>query len=166
MSSRGQMWRLNVREPADLARQLYKSENGRIEIPELDIEMDSSEEKTSTVGELVRDFRDSMLPLIGSALEGQAFLSQLDDLLSIKSPWVLLIDDPSALSWIGADATGCGSSVHVEDVAGLADRLPMSHVMARTAHAPTTEPPLLESCAAPCSLLRRLTGPLAHCGWP
>ena len=164
MSSRGQMWRLNVREPADLARQLYKSENGRIEIPELDIEMDSSEEKTSTVGELVRDFRDSMVPLIGSALEGQAFLRQLDDLLLIKSPWVLLIDDPSALSWIGADITGCGASVHVEDVSGLADRLPTSHIMARHAHYYPNPFIRLPPARTHLSLASPVVGPLAYRG--
>ncbi|RXG73859.1 Zinc finger protein ZPR1-like protein [Armadillidium vulgare] len=106
----GVKYELNVMSTEDLSRQIVKSDEATISVPELDFEIPSNRQRgeVNTVEGIVRKAIDGLSQdqETRKALDIdlyekiQHFIEKLEELLEVKCPFKLILNDPSGNSYI------------------------------------------------------------------
>lgn len=107
---RGVRYQLDVREEADLSRQVVKSDVATVSVPELELEIPPTGEKgeVTTVEGILRRTRDGLnqdqsarrLENPDTALRIENFIDEIELLLTPGHPFTLIVDDPSGNSFV------------------------------------------------------------------
>ncbi|KAL5578532.1 hypothetical protein UlMin_020231 [Ulmus minor] len=112
ISEKAKIITLNVKNPADLSRDVIKSDSAGVKIPELDLELASGTlgGLVTTVEGLVTQISESLERVhgfsFGDSLDESKrtkwidFGTRLNKLLSLEEPWTLILDDALANSFI------------------------------------------------------------------
>ncbi|KAL5577603.1 hypothetical protein UlMin_019302 [Ulmus minor] len=112
ISEKAKIITLNVKNPADLSRDVIKSDSAGVKIPELDLELASGTlgGLVTTVEGLVKQISESLERVhgfsFGDSLDESKrtkwidFGTRLNKLLSLEEPWTLILDDALANSFI------------------------------------------------------------------
>ncbi|CAN6485414.1 unnamed protein product [Victoria cruziana] len=109
---RGKRITVQIRDAADVCRDVIKSDTASVIVPELDLELESGTlgGLVTTIEGLLTKIRENLERVHGFTLgdsvdEGkrhkwQEFSARLDKLLKVKEPWTLIIDDALANSFV------------------------------------------------------------------
>jgi len=134
--SDGKRLELTVATLSDLKRRIFKSEHTTLTIDAVGVELDSREEKETSLIDLLEELHSSTAMLVGGSEQGQAFLAELTALKEVQTPWKLCMVDPSGMASIGPPQKEdggehcCGEdqSLLVSTGPGLHDLLPSNTV--------------------------------------
>ncbi|KAB7504408.1 Zinc finger protein ZPR1 [Armadillidium nasatum] len=106
----GVKYELNVMSTEDLSRQIVKSDEATISIPELDFEIPSNRQRgeINTIEGIVRNAIDGLsqdqetrkVLDVDLYEKIQHFIEKLEELLKVKCPFTLILNDPSGNSYI------------------------------------------------------------------
>lgn len=102
---------LEVSSVVDLERDIVKSETSRVEIPELGLELEPGtlgnrySTLESLLSAIVEDMSSAML---FAGVEGglESFLSTLEDLRTVNTPWTIILDDEFGRCFVGGPSKG------------------------------------------------------------
>merc|ERR1719458_1764355 len=110
IQDRGVRFRCRIASAKDLARQVVKSDTAMVAVPEIELEIPANSQKgsvsnvegvlTRTVTALEQDqpVRRHMDPEGAAKIE--EYVAKINDLLEVRIPFHILIDDPSGNSFV------------------------------------------------------------------